>query len=124
MIQEATPLRTAMAPNLAEPILGGVYDLYIDALGSTAAWWLGHLTIVAIIVLAYWVITNWNEVSNGLGITGTRVSAWLVLLGLTVGQFMLYRDYLGFPSSGAFITALGTSAYLWWQWYQLEPQTA
>jgi len=124
MIQEATPLRTAMAPNLAEPILGGVYDLYIDALGSTAAWWLGHLTIVAIIALAYWVITNWNEVSNGLGITGTRVSAWLVLLGLTVGQFMLYRDYLGFPSSGAFITALGTSAYLWWQWYQLEPQTA
>ena len=124
MIQEATPLRTAMAPNLAEPILGGVYDLYIDALGSTAAWWLGHLTIVAIIVLAYWVITNWNEVSNGLGITGTRVRAWLVLLGLTVGQFMLYRDYLGFPSSGAFITALGTSAYLWWQWYQLEPQTA
>ena len=124
MIQEATPLRTAMAPNLAEPILGGVYDLYIDALGSTAAWWLGHLTIVAIIALAYWVITNWSEVSNGLGITGTRVSAWLVLLGLTVGQFMLYRDYLGFPSSGAFITALGTSAYLWWQWYQLEPQTA
>ena len=124
MIQEANPLRTTMAPNLAEPILGGVYDLYIDALGSTAAWWLGHLTIVAIIALAYWVITNWNEVSNGLGITGTRVSAWLVLLGLTVGQFMLYRDYLGFPSSGAFITALGTSAYLWWQWYQLEPQTA
>ena len=124
MIQEATPLRTAMAPNLAEPILGGVYDLYIDALGSTAAWWLGHLTIVAIIALVYWVITNWNEVSSGLGITGTRVSAWLVLLGLTVGQFMLYRDYLGFPSSGAFITALGTSAYLWWQWYQLEPQTA
>ena len=124
MIQEATPLRTAMAPNLAEPILGGVYDLYIDALGSTAAWWLGHLTIVAIIALIYWVITNWNEVSSGLGITGTRVSAWLVLLGLTVGQFMLYRDYLGFPSSGAFITALGTSAYLWWQWYQLEPQTA
>jgi len=124
MIQEATPLRTAMDLNLGESLLGGVYDLYVDALGSTVAWWLGHITIVAIIGLAYWVITNWNDVSNGLGITGTRVSAWLVILGFTVGQFILYRDQLGFPSSGAFLTALATSAYLWWQWYQLEPQKA
>ena len=124
MIQEATPLRTAMAPNLAEPILGGVYDLYIDALGSTTAWWLGHLTIVATIALAYWVVTNWNDVSSGLGITGTRVSAWLTILALTAGQYVLYSDYFGFPPSGAFLTALCTSAYLWWQWYQLEPQTA
>ena len=124
MIQEATPLRTTMAPNLGEPILGGVYDLYVNALGSTVAWWLGHLTIIAIIALAYWVITNWNDVTNGLGITGSRVSAGLVIIGLTVGQFVLYPDYLGFPASGAFLTALGTSAYLWWQWYQLEPQTA
>ena len=124
MIQEATPLRTAMDLNLGESLLGGVYDIYVDALGSTVAWWLGHITIVAIIGLAYWVITNWNDVSNGLGITGTRVSAWLVILGFTVGQFILYRDQLGFPSSGAFLTSLATSAYLWWQWYQLEPQKA
>ena len=124
MIQEATPLRTTMALNLGEPILGGIYDLYVDALGSTVAWWLGHLTIVATLALAYWVITNWNDITSGLGITGSRVSAWLVIIGITVGQFMLYRDYFGFPSSGAFITALGTSAYLWWQWYQLEPHTA
>ena len=124
MIQEAPPLRTAMDLNLGESLLGGVYDLYVDALGSTVAWWLGHITIVAILALVYWVITNWNDVSNGLGITGTRVSAYLVLIGLTVGQYVLYRDQFGFPSSGAFLTALATSAYLWWQWYQLEPQKA
>ena len=124
MIQEAPPLRTAMDLNLGESLLGGVYDLYVDALGSTVAWWLGHITIVAILALVYWVITNWNDVSNGLGITGTRVSAYLVLIGLTVGQYVLYRDQFGFPSSGAFLTALVTSAYLWWQWYQLEPQKA
>ena len=124
MIQEAPPLRTAMDLNLGESLLGGVYDLYVDALGSTVAWWLGHITIVAILALVYWVITNWNDVSNGLGITGTRVSAYLVLIGLTVGQYVLYRGQFGFPSSGAFLTALATSAYLWWQWYQLEPQKA
>ena len=108
MIQEATPLRTTMALNLGEPILGGIYDIYVDALGSTVAWWLGHLTIVATLALAYWVITNWNDITSGLGITGSRVSAWLVIIGITVGQFMLYRDYFGFPASVAFITALGT----------------
>ena len=122
MIQEANPLRTIMALDLAEPVLGGIYSLFVDALGATAAWWLGHLTLVGLIFLVYWVITNWSKIAFGLEINGTRVSAWLVLIGATVGQFYLYQNQLGFPTSGAFITALSTSLYLWWQWYQIEPQ--
>ena len=122
MIQEANPLRTTMAPDLAEPVLGGIYSLFVDALGATAAWWLGHLTLAGLIFLVYWVITNWSKIAFGLEINGTRVSAWLVLIGATVGQFYLYQNQLGFPTSGAFITALSTSLYLWWQWYQIEPQ--
>ena len=122
MIQEANPLRTIMALDLAEPVLGGIYSLFVDALGATAAWWLGHLTLAGLIFLVYWVITNWSKIAFGLEINGTRVSAWLVLIGATVGQFHLYQNQLGFPTSGAFITALSTSLYLWWQWYQIEPQ--
>ena len=122
MIQEANPLRTIMALDLAEPVLGGIYSLFVDALGATAAWWLGHLTLAGLIFLVYWVITNWSKIAFGLEINGTRVSAWLVLIGATVGQFYLYQTQLGFPTSGAFITALSTSLYLWWQWYQIEPQ--
>ncbi len=122
MIQEAPPLRMTM--DLGEFLLGGLYDIYVDALGATAAWWLGHLTIVATIALAYWVIVNWNDVTSGLDITGMRVTAWLTFLGLTAGQYVLYQDQFGFPSSGAFLTALSGSAYLWWQWYQLEPHKA
>ena len=122
MIQEANPLRTIMALDLAEPVLGGIYSLFVDALGATAAWWLGHLTLAGLIFLVYWVITNWSKIAYGLEINGTRVSAWLVLIGATVGQFYLYQNQLGFPTSGAFITALSTSLYLWWQWYQIEPQ--
>ena len=122
MIQEANPLRTIMALDLAEPVLGGIYSLFVDALGATAAWWLGHLTLAGLIFLVYWVITNWSKIAYGLEINGTRVSAWLVLIGATVGQFYLYQNQLGFPTSGAFITALSTSRYLWWQWYQIEPQ--
>ena len=122
MIQEANPLRTIMPPDLAEPILGGVYDLYVDALGATVAWWLGHLTLTALIFLTYWVVANLSTIKFGLGINGTRISAWLVLIGATVGQFILYQDQLGFPTSGAFITALSTRLYLWWQWFHIEPQ--
>lgn len=113
-----------MTMDLGESLLGGLYDIYVDALGATAAWWLGHLTIVATIALAYWVIVNWNDVTSGLDITGMRVTAWLTFLGLTAGQYVLYQDQFGFPSSGAFLTALSGSAYLWWQWYQLEPHKA
>ena len=122
MIQEANPLRTIMAPDLAEPILGGIYDLYVDALGATVAWWLGHITLFALIFLTYWVVANWSVIKFGLGINGTRISAWLFLIGATVGQFVLYQNQFDFPTSGAFITALSTSLYLWWQWYQIEPQ--
>tara|TARA_B100001750_G_scaffold90468_1_gene71517 strand:+ start:173 stop:547 length:375 start_codon:yes stop_codon:yes gene_type:complete len=124
MIQEATTLRVVMDLNLGESILGGLYDLYVDALGATMAWWLGHLTLIGLVALAYWVITNWGDVSNGLGINGRRFSAWLVIIGFTVAQYILYHDQWGFPASGAFVTAFGTSAYLWWQWYQIEPQKA
>jgi hypothetical protein len=124
MVQEANPLRPIMVLNLGEPILGGVYELYVDALGVTVAWWIGHITIVSIFALMYWTITNWSAVANGLGITGARFSAWLALLTLIGGQFILYRNQFGFPPIGAFLTAVSTSLYLWWQWYQLEPQKA
>tara|TARA_B100000214_G_scaffold155974_1_gene111846 strand:+ start:2795 stop:3169 length:375 start_codon:yes stop_codon:yes gene_type:complete len=122
MIQEVKPSRNIMAINLAEPLLGGLYTLFVDALGSTVAWWLGHITLVATIAFVYWVITNWQEVSYGLGLNGTRLVAFLVLIGATFAQVLVYQAYFNFPTSGAFITAGATSAYIWWQWYQLEPQ--
>ena len=124
LIEEANPFRAIMALDLAEPVLGSLYDLYVDALGSTAAWWLGHITIIATISFSYWAISNWNEVTYGLGITGTRVSAWLALIALIGGQIIFYQNYFGFPMVGAVLTAVSTGLYIWWQWYQLEPQKA
>ena len=111
-----------MAIDLAEPLLGGLYTLFVDALGSSAAWWAGHITVVAGVALIYWVITNWKEISYGFELTGTRIVAYLVLIGMTVVQVMVYQEYFQFPLAGASITAGVTSAYIWWQWYQMEPQ--
>ena len=124
MIQEVNPSRSIMAINLAQPVLGGIYDLYVDALGSTVAWWLGHITIISIVAFTYWVISNWQNITYGLGISRARIPAWIALILFTIVQYTVYQDYFGFPSTGAILTAGSTSAYLWWQWYQLEPQKA
>ena len=124
MIQEGNPLRIIMAINLAQPVLGGIYDLYVDALGSTVAWWLGHITIISIVAFTYWAISNWENITYGLGINRARIPAWIALILFTIIQYIVYQDYFGFPSTGAILTAGSTSAYIWWQWYQLEPQKA
>ena len=124
MIQEVNPSRSIMAINLAQPVLGGIYDLYVDALGSTVAWWIGHITIISIVAFTYWVISNWQNITYGLGISRARIPAWIALILFTIVQYTVYQDYFGFPSTGAILTAGSTSAYIWWQWYQLEPQKA
>ena len=124
MIQEVNPSRSIMAINLAQPVLGGIYDLYVDALGSTVAWWLGHITIISIVAFTYWVISNWQNITYGLGISRARIPAWIALILFTIVQYTVYQDFFGFPSTGAILTAGSTSAYIWWQWYQLEPQKA
>ena len=113
-----------MALNIAEPILGGIYTLYVDALGCTAAWWIGHLTLIGTIMLTYWAIKNWSNISHGLGLSRSRVVALLVLITFTGIEILLFRDQLGFPMAGALFTSGTISFYLWWQWYQIEPQKA
>tara|TARA_B100000029_G_C16965970_1_gene738108 strand:- start:39 stop:410 length:372 start_codon:yes stop_codon:yes gene_type:complete len=123
MIQEAATTRPSMV-NLAELILGGVYDLFEGALGTSIAWWVGHLTLIGLIALVVWVMRNWSDVSYGFEINGMRIWSWLVISGLTVGQMILYSQSFGFPFTGSLITSLMVSSYLWWTWYTLEPQKA
>jgi len=110
-----------MAANVAEPLLGGIYTLFVDAFGATAGWWLGHLTLATIVVMVYAAITNWDKIQYGFGITDSRIAAWLSIIAITGGQIILYQKHFGFPLTGAFLTAISVSGYLWWQWYQLEP---
>ncbi len=113
-----------MAVNIARPILGELYSLYCGALGSTMAWWLGHLTLIAIIALVSWVAMNWQDIAYGLEINGMRIWTWIVFTGLLIGQTMFYMQSFSFPLVGAFITSLMVTAYLWWSWYSLEPTKA
>lgn len=110
--------------NIARPMLGELYSLYCGALGSTMAWWLGHLTLIAIVALISWVLMNWSDISYGLEINGMRLWTWMVFILLVAGQTTLYMQAFSFPLNGAFITALSVSVYLWWSWYNFEPTKA
>jgi hypothetical protein len=113
-----------MAFNVAEFVLADIYDLYEAALGASAAWWVGHLTLLGLATLGIWAATNWADIAHGLEINGMRIWTEIFFIGVTGGQILLYMDQFGFPISGAFLTALSVSLYLRWQWYQLEPQKA
>jgi hypothetical protein len=113
-----------MGLNIAEFLLSGVYDLFVAALGGTAAWWLGHLTLLGLLAGLIWVGVNWSDVSEGLNLSKMKFWSWLVFVGITIGQTMFYMEQFGFPAVGAFITAISTTCYLWWSWYTLEPQKA
>ena len=114
-----------MAPvNIARPLLGDLYSLYCGALGSTMAWWLGHLTLIAAIALVSWVAMNWADISYGLEINGLRIWTWLVFASLIIGQTALYMQSFSFPLDGAIITAFSVTVYIWWSWYSLEPTKA
>ncbi|MDP6906083.1 MAG: hypothetical protein QF440_01540 [Candidatus Thalassarchaeaceae archaeon] len=113
-----------MVVNIARPLLGDLYSLYCSALGSTAAWWTGHLTVVAIIAFFSWTIRNWTDIAEGFNLNGMRIWSWIVFIGMTLGQMILYMEGFNFPLNGAFLTALATSAFIWWSWYTLEPTKA
>jgi hypothetical protein len=123
MIQEATSARPFMI-NIAEFVLDDVYELFEAALGSAAAWWVGHLTLIGLTAALFWALRNWEDLAYGFEISGMKVWSMLVVVGLFVGQHWMYQSMFGFPGSGAFLTSLMVTGYLVWQWYQLEPAKA
>lgn len=110
--------------NLAAPVLGDIYGLMVAALGDTVGWWVGHLALVGLLALIAWAVRNHEEIRHGFELSTMKVWSIIVVILVTVGQYWLYQTALGFPASGAFLTALSVSGYLFWQWYQLEPQKA
>ncbi len=95
-----------MAPNLADPLLGPLYDLYVAALGDTAAWALGHLTLLAIVALVAWVLKNRHEVITNLDLRPRIIGGALVFVGSFVAFTLVCNRLFGFPLVGAVLTSL------------------
>ncbi len=109
-----------MAPNLADPLLGPLYDLYVAALGDTAAWALGHLTLLAIVVLVAWVLKNRHDVITNLDLRPRTISGALVLVGSFIVFTLVCIRSLGFPIVGALVTSLSSVLFVYWCYRWLE----
>ena len=110
-----------MTLNVACELLGPLYELYVAALGDTAAWVLGHLTLLAIVVMVAWLLKNRNEVITGLDLRPRTIGGIIIIIGLFIGTTLIFTRSLGFPLVGSLLTSFSSVAFVFWCYRWLEP---
>ena len=113
-----------MTLNVACELLGPLYELYVAALGDTAAWALGHLTLLAIVVMVAWLLKNRNEVITGLDLRPRTIGGIIAIVVLFVGTTLIFTHSLGFPLVGSLFTSFSSVAFVFWCYRWLEPAHA
>ena len=109
-----------MAQNLADPLLGPHYVLYVAALGASAAWALGHLTLLAIVALVVWVLKNRQDVITNLDLRPRTVGGALMFVGSFVAFTLVCNRLFGFPLGGSVVTSLSSVLFVLWCYRWLE----
>ena len=117
-IEESKATRQSMNP--AAALLGPLYDLYIAALGNGVGTIVSYVTLLAIISLIAWALSNRNEIINGLDIRGATIKDLAIFILLTGAVYAVASDYLGFPVVGALTTAVSSSIFFRWTMTALE----
>ena len=78
--------------NLAEPLLGGLYDTLNGAFGSQAAWLLGHLLLAAVGFSLIALARNWSEIVNGAELRRSHATDALLFCIVTGFQVQMYHE--------------------------------
>jgi hypothetical protein len=110
--------------NPAASLLGPLYSLYEGALGSSAAWLLGQLTLVALLALGWWAVSNRNDIISGLDLRPRTIGSLAVLALFTGLLFIFFADTLGYPFEGAILVAASSTGLLYWCFVTLEGEPA
>lgn len=99
--------------NLAEPLLGGLYDTLNGAFGSQAAWLLGHLLLAAVGLGLIALARNWSEIVNGAELRRSHATDALLFCIVTGFQVQMYHNTMAWPLfssiliAGTFTLSLG-----------------
>ena len=51
--------------NLAQPVMGGLYDTLSGAFGNQIAWLVGHVIIIAVGFGLVTLARNWSHIADG-----------------------------------------------------------
>jgi len=100
--------------NLAQTLLGPLYDLYVSALGQTVGMIVGYVTLLGISALIWWLIANRNEVISGLDLRLATIGNMLFLSLSGVILYFVMSTTFGFPFLGAITMTLTSLLFMHW----------
>lgn len=100
--------------NLAQSLLGPLYNLYISALGQTIGMIVGYVTLLGITALVWWVIANRNDVISGLDLRIPTIGYMIFLVLLGVILYVVMSSTFEFPFIGAISMTVTSVLFIHW----------
>ncbi|HIO86846.1 MAG: hypothetical protein CXX81_18420 [Methanobacteriota archaeon] len=100
--------------NIAQSLLGPLYDLYVSALGQTVGMIVGYVTLVGIFALVWWLLANRNEVISGLDLRVATIGNMIVLILLGGILYVVMSSTFGFPFIGAISMTISSVLLVYW----------
>ena len=100
--------------NLAQPVMGGLYDTLSEAFGNQIAWLVGHTVIIAVGFGLVTLARNWSQIADGAKLE-KRHSVDILLFTIVTGfQIQIYSGDLGWPLFSSILIASTFTISLCW----------
>jgi len=100
--------------DMASPVLGGFQDSIVDAFGSTAGWWVGHLLVVGVLALSVVALQNRHHIANHSGFGRSTLMDATSTLALTAVQYSVFTGTFAWPEGVSLALAAICTLTLRW----------
>ena len=106
--------------DIASLVLADFQDTIVAAFGGAIGWIIGHLIVISLVFSMVWIIQNRHHILNNSGWGYSNFMDILVILLLTVLQYLIYVNLLVFPSTASLGLAFFWTMVLRWHILVLE----
>lgn len=106
--------------DLASLVLGSFQDSIESAFGASFGWLIGHMIILLFIIMLIWIIQNRNHIASDSGWGYPNLIDISVIISITLSQYFIYVNFLGFPSTASWGLAIFWTMTLRWHILVLE----
>ena len=100
--------------NLAQPLMGGLYETLSGAFGNQIAWLVGHVIIIAAGFGLVTLARNWSHIVDGAKLERGHSVDILLFTIVTGFQIQIYSSDLGWPLFASILIASTFTISLGW----------
>ncbi len=100
--------------DLASLVLMGFQDDLVLAFGDTVGWLIGHLILLAALALAVVAVRERDHIINHSGFDRSTIWDALVVVILTLVQYVLFTSTFGLDSEASVALAVTSSISIRW----------